>query len=86
VKDKVEELFSGYRKHITKLFYKYSATKDFDKKNGFDNYKPIKDRMNAGEVCKLLRNHTISENFIIADEVVHIIREVNCKKFIFMFY
>lgn len=35
--------------------------------------------MNAGEACKLLRDHTISEYFIIPDEVVHIIREVNCK-------
>jgi len=50
VKDQIEELFLRYRKHITKLFYRYSATKDFDKKGDFDYYKPIKHRMNAGEV------------------------------------
>ena len=61
------------------MFYKYSATKEFDKKNDFENYKPVKNRIKAGELLKFLRDHTISELFIIPDEVVTIIREVNCK-------
>lgn len=41
--------------------------------------------MNAGEACKLLRDHTISEYFITPDEVMHIIIEVNCKVLVVTF-
>jgi len=79
VKKQVEEVFLMYRKSLVKLFKKYSATKEFDKKNEFANYTHLKHRMNAGETVKFLRDHSISELFIIPDEVVHIIREVNSK-------
>ena len=79
IKQQVEDLFASYRKCLNKIFNKYSATKEFDKREEFDNYKHIKDKMNAGETVRFLRDYTISELFIIPDEVVHIIREVNCK-------
>ena len=79
VKQQVEEFFARHRRHLLDLFYKYSGTKDFDKKLEFEKYKGMKNKMNAGETVRFLRDHTISELFIIPDEVVHIIREVNCK-------
>jgi hypothetical protein len=53
--------------------------KNLTNKNEFDHYKPLRNRINAGEACTLLRDHTISEYYIIPNEVVHIIREINCK-------
>lgn len=75
----MEQIFSDYHKQISSTFKKYSATKEFDKLDEFSNYVPLKTRMNAGEVCKMFRDHSISELFLTSDEVVHIIREVNCK-------
>ena len=81
VQQQINELFASYRKSLSKLFTDYSATKEFDKLEKFDNYKPLKNRMNAGETVRFLRDHSISELFVIPDEVVMIIREVNCKTY-----
>lgn len=71
-------MFVKYRKALIKIFDKYSAIKEFDKKEEFKKYVGMKNKMNAGEAVIFLRDFTISELFIIPDEVVHMIREVNC--------
>ncbi|CAI2363143.1 unnamed protein product [Moneuplotes crassus] len=77
LRKELDALFAAYKRDIVKLFKNYSATKEFDKKNEFDKYKPLKNRMNPGEACRMLRDRTISEHFLIPDEAIHIIREVN---------
>ncbi|CAI2384212.1 unnamed protein product [Moneuplotes crassus] len=73
----LDALLLSYKKSIMFLFKKYSATKEFDKKEEFESYKPLKNRLNISETCKLLRERTISEYFLTPDEIAHIVREVN---------